>query len=225
MRVVSGGIGRLVRVARRMITRVNPHVAALADIPRESEARRAERAHRSRRPGAVPAGRPPCLPRPSYPSAARGARRRGSLGRRTGRRSPRRVRESRQRTALAPAAVDGAAADPDPARRGIRRDTALLRHRTPRRWSRCDRPSVHGVHRPPCHPGLSVRTDDPRGRGQWRDSNGAIERERSYELILLYPEAEAKSRDARIERIRDAYVRAHAQDSVARLDERTLADF
>ncbi|WP_443076267.1 DUF3574 domain-containing protein [Streptomyces sp. NBC_01716] len=63
------------------------------------------------------------------------------------------------------------------------------------------------------------------GRGQWRDSNGTIERERSYELILLYPASEATSRDARIERIRAAYVRTHAQDSVARLDERTLADF
>lgn len=63
------------------------------------------------------------------------------------------------------------------------------------------------------------------GRGQWRDSNGVIERERSYELILLYPASEAAARDARIERIRDAYERAHAQDSVARLDERTLADF
>ncbi|MEV0776122.1 DUF3574 domain-containing protein [Streptomyces sp. NPDC050428] len=63
------------------------------------------------------------------------------------------------------------------------------------------------------------------GRGQWRDSQGKIERERSYELILLYPASEANSRDARIERIRDAYVDANAQDSVARLDERTLADF
>lgn len=79
-----------------------------------------------------------------------------------------------------------------------------------------------GRHVTPDFPsGLTIQE----GRGQWRDSNGAIERERSYELILLYPEAEAKSRDARIERIRDAYVRAHAQDSVARLDERTLADF
>ncbi|WP_405800076.1 DUF3574 domain-containing protein [Streptomyces sp. NBC_01506] len=63
------------------------------------------------------------------------------------------------------------------------------------------------------------------GRGQWRDSNGVIERERSYELILLYPASEATTRDARIERIRKAYERAHAQDSVARLDERTRADF
>lgn len=69
--------------------------------------------------------------------------------------------------------------------------------------------------------GLTVQD----GRGQWRDSNGTIERERSYELILLYPAAEARVRDPQIERIRKAYVTAYAQDSVARLDEPTLADF
>lgn len=69
--------------------------------------------------------------------------------------------------------------------------------------------------------GLTVQD----GRGQWRDSNGTIERERSYELILLYPAAEAHVRDPQIERIRKAYVAAYAQDSVARLDEPTLADF
>lgn len=69
--------------------------------------------------------------------------------------------------------------------------------------------------------GLTVQE----GRGQWRDSNGVIERERSYELILLYPAGEARERDGRIERIRDAYIEAYAQDSVARLDEPTLVDF
>ncbi|MGW6206557.1 DUF3574 domain-containing protein [Streptomyces sp. NPDC055089] len=63
------------------------------------------------------------------------------------------------------------------------------------------------------------------GRGQWRDSNGVIERERSYELILLYPASEARLRDPQIERIRNAYEKAYAQDSVARLEERTTADF
>lgn len=63
------------------------------------------------------------------------------------------------------------------------------------------------------------------GRGQWRDSNGVIERERSYELTLLYPASEARVRDVQIERIRDAYEKAYAQDSVARLEERTTADF
>ncbi|MFF2408542.1 DUF3574 domain-containing protein [Streptomyces sp. NPDC058092] len=63
------------------------------------------------------------------------------------------------------------------------------------------------------------------GRGQWRDSRGEIERERSYELTLLYPASEARVRDAQIERIRDAYEKAYAQDSVARIEERTTADF
>ncbi len=63
------------------------------------------------------------------------------------------------------------------------------------------------------------------GRGQWRDSHGVIERERSYELILLYPATEARLRDQQIERIRNAYENAYAQDSVARLEERTTAEF
>ncbi|MEU7580598.1 DUF3574 domain-containing protein [Streptomyces sp. NPDC041068] len=63
------------------------------------------------------------------------------------------------------------------------------------------------------------------GRGQWRDSNGKIERERSYELILLYPTGEARKRDVQIEEIRSDYEKAFAQDSVARLDERTRVDF
>ncbi|WP_030784031.1 DUF3574 domain-containing protein [Streptomyces sp. NRRL S-920] len=63
------------------------------------------------------------------------------------------------------------------------------------------------------------------GRGQWRDSNGRIERERSYELILLYPTGEARKKDVLIEEIRGDYEKAFAQDSVARLDERTRADF
>lgn len=63
------------------------------------------------------------------------------------------------------------------------------------------------------------------GRGQWRDSNGTIEKERSYELILLYPAGEAMRRGPLIEKIREAYIKAYVQDSVARLDEPTLADF
>ncbi|MDF6041807.1 DUF3574 domain-containing protein [Streptomyces sp. JH14] len=63
------------------------------------------------------------------------------------------------------------------------------------------------------------------GRGQWRDSHGVIERERSHVLILLYPATEARLRDPQIERIRNAYENAYAQDSVARLEERTTADF
>ncbi|MFI6724397.1 DUF3574 domain-containing protein [Streptomyces sp. R-74717] len=63
------------------------------------------------------------------------------------------------------------------------------------------------------------------GRGQWRDSHGVIERERSYELTLLYPASEARVRDVQIERIRNAYEKAYAQDSVARIEEHTTADF
>ncbi|QGV81426.1 DUF3574 domain-containing protein [Streptomyces ficellus] len=69
--------------------------------------------------------------------------------------------------------------------------------------------------------GLTVQD----GRGQWRDASGRIERERSYELTLLYPASQARERHPRIERIRGAYARAFGQESVARLDERTTADF
>ncbi|MGA5167878.1 MULTISPECIES: DUF3574 domain-containing protein [Streptomyces] len=69
--------------------------------------------------------------------------------------------------------------------------------------------------------GLTVRE----GRGQWRDASGRIARERSYELVLLYPAGEAHVRDPAVERIRDAYERAFGQESVARLDERTSVDF
>ncbi|MFD3315103.1 DUF3574 domain-containing protein [Streptomyces sp. NPDC058694] len=69
--------------------------------------------------------------------------------------------------------------------------------------------------------GLTVQD----GRGQWRDRNGVIERERSYELILLYPVGRAKAADPGIERIRDAYEKEFGQESVARLDEPTRADF
>ncbi|MFI0777826.1 DUF3574 domain-containing protein [Streptomyces sp. NPDC021212] len=63
------------------------------------------------------------------------------------------------------------------------------------------------------------------GRGQWRDRNGTIERERSYEVTLLYPAPEAESRNPRIERIRTAYERRFAQESVARADTPTRVDF
>ncbi|MFE6161601.1 DUF3574 domain-containing protein [Streptomyces sp. NPDC056486] len=69
--------------------------------------------------------------------------------------------------------------------------------------------------------GLTVQD----GRGQWRDSNGKIERERSYELILLYPTSQAHRSDALIEEIRKDYVKEYAQDSVARLDDRLRVDF
>ena len=60
--------------------------------------------------------------------------------------------------------------------------------------------------------GLTVQD----GRGQWRDRNGVIERERSYELILLYPVGRAKAADPGIEGIRDAYEKEFGQEAVAR---------
>ncbi|MFW6690071.1 DUF3574 domain-containing protein [Streptomyces sp. MAR4 CNX-425] len=62
-------------------------------------------------------------------------------------------------------------------------------------------------------------------RGQYRDRHGTIERERSYEVYLLYPRAEAQERDGRIEEIRDAYTARFAQESVARVDEPARAGF
>ncbi|MEV7321069.1 DUF3574 domain-containing protein [Streptomyces sp. NPDC093970] len=68
--------------------------------------------------------------------------------------------------------------------------------------------------------GLTVQS----GRGQWRDAHGTIEKERSYELILLYPESAAGRDDRRIEEIRRAYEKAFGQESVGRVDERARVD-
>ncbi|CAL9626202.1 hypothetical protein SUDANB105_05962 [Streptomyces sp. enrichment culture] len=54
---------------------------------------------------------------------------------------------------------------------------------------------------------------------------GVIEKERSYELILLYPVAEAAVGDRRIEEIRRDYEKRFAQEAVARVDSRTRVDF
>ncbi|WP_329351403.1 DUF3574 domain-containing protein [Streptomyces sp. NBC_01261] len=69
--------------------------------------------------------------------------------------------------------------------------------------------------------GLTVQN----GRGQWRDANGTIEKERSYELILLYPVTAAGANDRKIEEVRRAYEKAFGQEAVARVDDRTRADF
>ncbi|NBE53745.1 DUF3574 domain-containing protein [Streptomyces boluensis] len=69
--------------------------------------------------------------------------------------------------------------------------------------------------------GLTVQS----GRGQWRDANGTVERERSYELILLYPAASAAARDPQLEQIRKAYIEAYGQEAVARVDDRVSVDF
>ena len=69
--------------------------------------------------------------------------------------------------------------------------------------------------------GLTVQN----GRGRWRDVNGKIEKERSYELILLYPVSAAGANDRKIEEVRRAYEKAFGQEAVARVDDRTRADF
>ncbi|MET9321039.1 DUF3574 domain-containing protein [Streptomyces sp. NPDC003038] len=69
--------------------------------------------------------------------------------------------------------------------------------------------------------GLTVQD----GYGQWRGQNGAIVRETSYEVVLLYPEKEAGERSSRIERIRQAYEDRYQQDSVGRSDDKVTAEF
>ncbi|MCX5195043.1 DUF3574 domain-containing protein [Streptomyces sp. NBC_00249] len=63
------------------------------------------------------------------------------------------------------------------------------------------------------------------GYGQWRAGDGTIVRETSYEVVLLYPEAEADERGARVERIRKAYEKQFQQDSVGRSDDKVEAEF
>lgn len=69
--------------------------------------------------------------------------------------------------------------------------------------------------------GLTIQS----GRGQWRDASGTIEKERSYELILLYPRTEARSSDRRIEEIRRAYEKTFGQEAVGRVDGEARVDF
>ncbi|WP_329340959.1 DUF3574 domain-containing protein [Streptomyces sp. NBC_00663] len=69
--------------------------------------------------------------------------------------------------------------------------------------------------------GLTVQN----GRGQWRDASGTIEKERSYELILLYPVAQAGASDRKIEEIRRAYEKAFGQEAVGRVDDRARVSF
>ncbi|WP_369168208.1 DUF3574 domain-containing protein [Streptomyces sp. R28] len=69
--------------------------------------------------------------------------------------------------------------------------------------------------------GLTIQA----GRGQWRDANGTIEKERSYELILLYPQTQALSSDRKIEEVRRAYEKAFGQEAVGRVDDEARVDF
>ncbi|MFG2292490.1 DUF3574 domain-containing protein [Streptomyces sp. NPDC048603] len=63
------------------------------------------------------------------------------------------------------------------------------------------------------------------GRGQWRDREGDINREKSWELTVMYPTAEAHRRNADIEYIRDRYCDLYELESVGRADVRALVDF
>ena len=69
--------------------------------------------------------------------------------------------------------------------------------------------------------GLTVQD----GRGQYRDRHGRIERERSYELTLLFPASEARSHEAAIQRIRTDYQRLYQQESVLRADDTARVDY
>lgn len=72
--------------------------------------------------------------------------------------------------------------------------------------------------------GLTVQE----GYGQRRDARGVIEEERSYEVILYYPvadAAQAAASDREIEEVRAAYVARFGQEAVGRVDDRVRLDF
>jgi hypothetical protein len=57
------------------------------------------------------------------------------------------------------------------------------------------------------------------GSGQFRGSTGALVRERSTVLILLYPIRSEGDSGAKIDEIRELYKRKFSQESVLRVDE------
>jgi Protein of unknown function (DUF3574) len=63
--------------------------------------------------------------------------------------------------------------------------------------------------------GLTVLT----GRGQFLDSDGEVERERSVVLILLYPVSARNEKSVKIDEIRDEYKKRFLQQSVLRVDD------
>jgi Protein of unknown function (DUF3574) len=63
--------------------------------------------------------------------------------------------------------------------------------------------------------GLTVLT----GRGQFLNSEGEVERERSVVLILLYPVAARNEKSIKIEEIREEYKTRFRQQSVLRVDD------
>lgn len=68
--------------------------------------------------------------------------------------------------------------------------------------------------------GLTVLT----GYGQFRNSAGVIVKERSMELILLYPPS-MRDANRKIEEIRAAYKQAFQQESVLRVDSLAAVSF
>jgi len=63
--------------------------------------------------------------------------------------------------------------------------------------------------------GLTVLT----GRGQFLNSEGEVERERSVVLILLYPVSARNEKHIKIEEIREEYKKRFLQQSVLRVDD------
>jgi len=58
-----------------------------------------------------------------------------------------------------------------------------------------------------------------KGRGQFLDSDGEVERERSVVLILLYPIYARNEKSVKIEEIREEYKKRFLQQSVLRVDD------
>ena len=57
------------------------------------------------------------------------------------------------------------------------------------------------------------------GRGQFLNSSGEVERERTIVLILLYPVSARREKHAKIEEIREEYKTRFQQQSVLRVDD------
>jgi hypothetical protein len=57
------------------------------------------------------------------------------------------------------------------------------------------------------------------GRGQFLNSRGEVERERSVVLILLYPTSARNEKHVKIEEIREEYKKRFLQQSVLRVDD------
>ena len=58
-----------------------------------------------------------------------------------------------------------------------------------------------------------------KGRGQFLNSDGEVERERSVVLILLYPVSARNEKSVKVEEIREEYKKRFLQQSVLRVDD------